>query len=110
MVLRCIRPDKCVPEMTTFIAETMGEQFVDPPSFDLKVSYEVSTCETPIMFVLTPGADPMTVLNRLADEMGMNDSSTFLCISLGQVRVHGRRRLFSSEETKGCGFASKTAI
>eukprot|EP00945_MAST-04E_sp_MAST-4E-sp1_P004103 g4103.t1 len=84
MVLRCIRPDKCVPNMTEFIAETMGPQFVDPPSFDLKVSYEVSTCETPIMFVLTSGADPMTVLNRLADEMEMNDSSKFLCISLGQ--------------------------
>ena len=36
------------------------------------------------MFILTPGADPMTVLLRLADEMEMNDSSKLLSISLGQ--------------------------
>ena len=84
MLLRCLRPDKTVPELTQFIAIQIGSEFVDPPSFNLKVSYEVSTCETPIMFILTPGADPMTVLLRLADEMEMNDSSKLLSISLGQ--------------------------
>ena len=84
MLLRCLRPDKTVPELTQFIANEIGPEFVDPPSFNLKVSYDVSTCETPIMFILTPGADPMTVLLRLADEMEMNDSSKLLSISLGQ--------------------------
>jgi dynein heavy chain len=101
MITRCIRPDKCVPELTLFVENALGPQFVDPPTFDLKVSYEVSTCETPIIFVLTSGADPMTVLNRLAVEMDMNDDSKFLSLSLGQGQGPRAERAIAQGRDKG---------
>lgn len=36
----------------------MGEKFVNPPPFDLDLSYSDSTNATPLIFVL-PGADPL---------------------------------------------------
>lgn len=50
--------------------------------FDLKVSYEDSISSTPIIFVLSPGADPMGYLRDLALLKGFNEK--FFSLSLGQ--------------------------
>lgn len=46
----------------------MGELFTKSPLFDLKGSFADSTCTTPIIFVLSPGADPIAYLYQLAKE------------------------------------------
>ena len=61
----------------------MGTSFIEPPPFDLRACYEDSTCSTPLIFVLTPGADPMTELLRVADELGFGGKK-LASISLGQ--------------------------
>jgi dynein heavy chain len=81
-ILRCLRPDAVVPAVQTFITEVMGTRFIEPPPFDMKECYGDSKCSTPLIFVLTPGAAPMTELMKLAEEMGM--ASRLVAISLGQ--------------------------
>lgn len=63
--------------------QEMGNSFIEPPPFDLRACYEDSTCSTPLIFVLTPGADPMTELLRVADELGFGGKK-LASISLGQ--------------------------
>ncbi|EQC41008.1 hypothetical protein, variant 1 [Saprolegnia diclina VS20] len=82
VVLRCFRPDKVVPSVMLFVAAQMGQRFIEPQPFDLKAGYDDSTCATPLIFVLTPGADPMSELLKLAAEMGF--TKKFVAISLGQ--------------------------
>jgi dynein heavy chain len=36
----------------------MGSSFIDPPPFSLEKQYEQSEPNTPIIFILSPGADP----------------------------------------------------
>uniref|UniRef100_A0A8C5G0M2 Dynein heavy chain n=1 Tax=Gouania willdenowi TaxID=441366 RepID=A0A8C5G0M2_GOUWI len=59
IIVRCLRPDKIVPTVTEYVKNNLGQKFVQPPPFDLSKSYLDSDCTIPLVFVLSPGADPM---------------------------------------------------
>ncbi|XP_027740594.1 dynein heavy chain 12, axonemal-like [Empidonax traillii] len=83
IVLRCLRPDKISPAITTFVTDKLGKKFVEPPPFDLSKSYLDSNSTIPLIFVLSPGADPMSSLLKLATDREMVGEK-FQSISLGQ--------------------------
>ena len=66
IVIRCIRPDKVIPCIYNFVKENLGEEFTDPPPFDLKAIYNDSTAVSPLIFVLSPGSDPLNSLQNFA--------------------------------------------
>lgn len=66
IVTRMIRPDKLVPAISKFVVENMGDYFISPPLFDLKLVFADSTCATPLIFVLSAGSDPMNTLKSFA--------------------------------------------
>ena len=59
IIVRCLRPDKILPAVTQYVTGNLGKKFVQPPAFDLSRSYLDSNCSIPLVFVLSPGADPM---------------------------------------------------
>ena len=85
MILRALRPDKIVPAVTQYVKNDpkLGENFTDPPIFNLEEIYrECPDPWTPMIFVLSPGADPNTELNMLAEKEGK--LTNFKKLSLGQ--------------------------
>jgi len=83
IMVRTLRPDKIVPAVTDFVIEKLGKPFVEPPPFDLAGSYGDSNALSPLVFVLSPGADPTAALLKFADDRGFGGSK-FDSLSLGQ--------------------------
>ena len=82
IVLKAIRPDKMTLAIQNFILEKLGKPFIEPPTFNLPKSFKDSSVTTPLIFVLSPGSDPVADFFRFAEEMNM--AKKFDSISLGK--------------------------
>ncbi|KAL3161683.1 hypothetical protein ABBQ38_008782 [Trebouxia sp. C0009 RCD-2024] len=97
MVLRVLRPDKLVLAVQRFVLQEMGSKFVEAPPFDLDKCYQDSTCLTPLIFVLSPGSDPMSGLLKYADSLKVKVES----ISLGQGQGPKAEKLIQAAAGQG---------
>lgn len=97
LVVRGIRPDKLVPAVHKYVEEVLGRKFVEPPPFDLAGSFGDSTCTTPLIFVLSPGSDPMAALLKFAETRNVSLQS----LSLGQGQGPKAEALISGALSAG---------
>eukprot|EP00392_Amoebophrya_sp_AT5.2_P005332 g5341.t1 len=67
-----------------FIADEIGGLFIESPPFDLLGSFEESTAGTPIIFVLSAGADPTAYLLKLAEDQEYGERMHFISLGQGQ--------------------------
>jgi dynein heavy chain len=82
LLIRVIRPDKFTHSIQKIISDEIGRQYIEPPPFNLEQTYKDSDCNTPLIFILSPGADPRLEITNLADKTGFKNS--FASLSLGQ--------------------------
>lgn len=86
IITTCCTCIQVIPSLTQFVKTKLGEKFVEPPPFDLAKSYADSNSVIPLIFVLSPGADPMAGLLKFAEDKGYSGEK-FNAISLGQGQV-----------------------
>ncbi|KAJ3337634.1 hypothetical protein HDU93_000777, partial [Gonapodya sp. JEL0774] len=82
LVLRCIRADSVIGALQDFISAQLGERFIEPQASDVSMLYKDSSPSTPLIFVLSAGADPASSLWKFADELRF--AKKLHAISLGQ--------------------------
>ena len=83
LVTRALRDEKTVFAVREFVRAQLGDPFTEPPPFDLEGAFSDSSAATPLIFVLSPGADPVDYLLKLAKEKGKSGPGLRM-ISLGQ--------------------------
>jgi len=63
---KILREEKLILIIKNFVLKVLGKIFIESPIFDLKGAFDDSSASTPIIFVLSPGADPISYLLSLA--------------------------------------------
>lgn len=82
MFLRIFRSDKVIQVIQKLVKKEkeLGPGFIVPPPFDMAKSFGDSANHIPIIIVLSPGADPMGELQKLA----AIENQRVVAVSLGQ--------------------------
>jgi len=99
LVMRCIRPDKVTMGVQDFVCSEIGQKYIEPPPFDLGECYKEAGVISPLIFVLSSGADPMADLLKLCEEMRM--IKKFDQVSLGQGQGPKAEKLMNIAMDRG---------
>ncbi|XP_017762251.1 PREDICTED: dynein heavy chain 12, axonemal-like [Eufriesea mexicana] len=99
IVTRMIRADKVMIMIQRFVEVGMGLKFVLPPPFDISKSFSESSSLIPLIFILSPGSDPMEALSLFAESM--NFLERFHSISLGQGQGPIAQKLIEQAQSNG---------
>ena len=83
IILRVLREEKLTFGLKLYVSATIGDYFTESPPFDLEGAFGDSTCVSPLIFILSSGADPTDYLLSLAENKGKGDGGLRI-ISLGQ--------------------------
>ncbi|KAJ3039074.1 Dynein heavy chain 7, axonemal [Rhizophlyctis rosea] len=83
LIVRALRSERIIPAVQDFVKVKLGHKFIEPPTFDLAGSFEDSNHRAPLIFILSPGVDPMAQLLKFAEDKGFAGSKC-QSISLGQ--------------------------
>merc|ERR1719161_566634 len=97
--LRTLRLDRVSVAILNFVQGQMGQHFVEPPVFNIAVSYEDSTKISPLIFVLSSGSDPVADMLAFAEDMGM--TKKLESISLGQGQGPKASRMIDNARANG---------
>lgn len=97
IILRCLRGDKAVPAISGFVVHNLGKEFVTPPPFELPQIYKDSTSVTPLIFVLSPGSDPLNFLVKFAE----SKKKQIDAVSLGQGQGEKAAKLIQNALVTG---------
>lgn len=62
----------------------LGSEFTEPAAWTLDDVFPDTTCRTPVIFILSTGADPTAMLQRFGEKRGMILGDQLHLISLGQ--------------------------
>jgi dynein heavy chain len=62
----------------------MGPEYLTPPGFDLKLSFKEAGPTVPIVYIISPGADPIAEIKKLANNMGMSQKCIPMSLGDGQ--------------------------
>ena len=101
LLLRCFRPDRITIAAQSYIMDKMGsDKYVQPPVLDYEKVFNGSSAMSPVIFVLSPGADPIFDLMKLGDKLGFS-GPRFKNRALGQGQEGPAKHDVETGATRG---------
>ena len=99
LIVYLYRPEKLMFSMSNFIKQSLGSFYLESPEVGMSKLFNDSDCRTPIIFVLSQGADPTDSIIAFAKERELEDNLHI--ISLGQGQGPGAERLIEDGRKSG---------
>ena len=65
-LVRSVREDRTLVGASRFIACILGQQYVEPISYPMESIWAESKYNVPVLFLLSPGADPTSSIDEFA--------------------------------------------
>ena len=87
LLIKTLSEDKLVFGINRFVVTSLGPHFIESPPFDLRGAFDDSSSMTPIIFILSPGADPISYLKDIAKEKEMDMRIKMLSLGQGQGEI-----------------------
>jgi dynein heavy chain len=81
ILLKAFRPEKLLFAFQNYVIDEIGKFYVESPSVTMEVVYNDTDVKTPLIFVLSQGADPTSSLIKFAKDKGFGERLNV--ISLG---------------------------
>uniref|UniRef100_A0A1I8G1P7 Dynein heavy chain n=1 Tax=Macrostomum lignano TaxID=282301 RepID=A0A1I8G1P7_9PLAT len=69
LLIRLLRPAQLEASMRHLVARQLGPEFTGTNTAGLREAFESASAETPLLFLMAPGADPTAALMRLATDL-----------------------------------------
>jgi dynein heavy chain len=92
LLLRAMRQDRISSALYLYVAETMGERYVEQQPFSMEETFKETSAITPIFFVLFPGVDPTPDVEKIGVIHDITSSNgKFVNISMGQGQENRAR-------------------
>lgn len=79
-----LREEKLQFACQNYVEESLGHEFVEPKPWSLDDVFPDTSARTPIIFILSSGADPLAMVQRCAEKKGFVGGEQLHMISLGQ--------------------------
>jgi len=84
ILLKVFRPEKLVFAFKKYVNEHMGSFFTTPMPITMELLFNDIDPYTPLIFILSTGADPMAKVQKYAEESGMSDDLGVISLGQGQ--------------------------
>ena len=90
LLTKAFRPELQLGAMQHLVATSLGQRFAERPPLQLGRAFADAKPSTPLIFVLTSGADPLAALLKFAGERGYSDKLKSTSLGQGQGPVAER--------------------
>ena len=97
VLLKILRIDRLKDFIKNYIEEDMGSEYTKEYQVNLTEIYKETTCNIPILFILTPGVDPYSNVRKLAQTQSMRLEN----VSLGQGQGPAAKKLIKEAMENG---------
>jgi len=95
LLLRCFRDDRARLAANSFIKEVLEDRYNEPVNVNLDQIVQNGDCRTPIILLLTPGADPTAQIEAVAKMRGIK----IYPVSMGQGQEpYARKAVYTGME------------
>ncbi len=87
-LVRCVREDRTLVGASKFISSILGQQYIEPLSYPMQDIWAESKFNVPILFLLSPGADPTSAI----DDFARKKKKVTEKVSMGQGQEEPARK------------------